>query len=61
MIALPNDVRCFIWWIGWYLCFPSSKSNVSEGFAAELAALPSNSDAKRNTACYEKGMMSDFG
>jgi hypothetical protein len=27
---------------------------------ASLSALPSDSDAERNTACDEKGMMSDF-
>jgi hypothetical protein len=31
-----------------------------KNFAAALAVLSSNSDAKRNTACDEKRMMSDF-
>jgi hypothetical protein len=40
--------------------FPSSNLNIFRKIAAGLAALPSNSDAERNTACDEKGMMPDF-
>ena len=61
MIPLSNDVMWFI--VGGLVdtsYFPSSKLNVSENFAAGLPALPSNSDAERNTAGDEKGMMPDF-
>ena len=61
MILLSNDVMWFI--VGGLVdtpYFPSSKLNISEDFVAALAALPSNSDAERNTACDEKGMMPDF-
>jgi len=42
------------------IIFPSSDFNIFRKIAAELAVLPSNADAERNTACDEKGMMPDF-
>jgi hypothetical protein len=61
MIPLINDV---MWFIVARLVdtpyFPSSKFNIFRKIAAGLAALPSNSDAERNTACDKKGMVPDF-
>ncbi len=61
MIPRSNDVMWFI--VGGLVdtpYFPSSNLNIFRKIAAGLAALPSNADAERNTACDEKGMMPDF-
>ena len=61
MILLSNDVMWFI--VGGLVDVFISRvlsSTFQKNFAAGLAALPSNSDAERNTACDEKGMMPDF-
>ena len=61
MILLSNDVMWFI--VGGLVDVLISRvlsSTFQKNFAAALAALPSNSDAERKTACDEKGMMPDF-
>ena len=61
MIPRSNDVMWFI--VGGLVDVLSSRvlsSTFQKNFAAASSALPSNSEAERNTACDEKGMMPDF-
>ena len=61
MIPLSNDVIWFI--VGGLVDVLISRvlsSTFQKNFAAASSALPSNSEAERNTACDKKGMMPDF-